>query len=102
MLDQQRPWSDQQLDEAIWELSEEFTEASMVVYSRAVEYGRTRVPAGPAGTLLAAMRESLRRDPALKPALPHFRPERPFVYPRPDHSARSLVSSTPRKFPEQL
>jgi hypothetical protein len=55
-------WTDTELDESILILCDEFPDARMSACSRALEHCRRSTPHGTRGSLLAAMRDTLRLD----------------------------------------
>ena len=55
-------WTDVELDESILKLCDEFPDARMAAFSRALEHCRHTTPRAGPDSLLNAMRDSLRMD----------------------------------------
>lgn len=55
-------WTNAELEQSILTLCDEIPDATMAVYSRALEYCRRVTPHGTAASLLVAMRHELRQE----------------------------------------
>lgn len=58
----QSQWTETELDESILTLCDEFPDARLVAFARAVEHCRRTIPRGTPDSLVAAMRDTLRGD----------------------------------------